>query len=291
MQSIQCRNSLLHRCGTTSPTLRHVLESTDVNCSLGTFVFTFVSQHTVHLVYGSLRPTIRSVSNWKIVSSTAVSIASAVSLSVGIFVYMTFWDKTESDIFAIYPESWMINLAKLLLCVTMLFTFPLPFFTCRELLIIIFIHPFCKNDVIAEDALAADDLQEPLIVPPQDHDRDADNISLSTTLSRLILSSAAPTKWLLPDDERQLQLVGHIALTAKLWFVTTMLAIASPSLGDILDLVGCASGTMIAFVLPSIISFRLEGYSHLAMFVLAIGGVVGTVGTFFSVKKLLQDVA
>ena len=83
------------------------------------------------------------MSNWKIVSGFALFGSTAVSLSVGVFVYMTFWEETLSDIFQIYPQTWMIDVAKLLLCITMILTFPLPFFTCRELLIVMIVHPFC----------------------------------------------------------------------------------------------------------------------------------------------------
>jgi len=99
--------------------------------SLGTFVFTFVSQHTVHLTFGSLKPNLRTCQNWEKVSTASLLISGTVSLSIGVFVYMSFWQTTQSDIFEIYPAIPVIDLAKILLCVTMLLTFPLPFFTCR----------------------------------------------------------------------------------------------------------------------------------------------------------------
>ena len=215
---------------------------------MGTFVFTFVSQHTVHLVYGSLRPNLRTVSNFKVVSTVSLLISSAVSLSVGVFVYMTFWQATKSDIFQIYPSSWMIDLAKLLLCITMLLTFPLPFFTCRELVIVTMIHPFCLDRVDDDgNNQIARDLEEPLLRPEErdaeeftneeDLDNRADtttasmdNVSVVTELSRVVLETVAARSWLLEDDDRQLVLSGHITVTAKLWFVTTGLAIAAPNL-------------------------------------------------------------
>jgi amino acid permease len=69
----------------------------------------------------------------------------------------------------------------------------------------------------------------------------------------------------------------------------TLLAIAAPSLGDVLNLVGCATGTVIAFLLPALLSLKIEGYSHMAMVILCVGGIVGTVGTWFSLKKLVLD--
>jgi sodium-coupled neutral amino acid transporter 11 len=273
--------------------------------SLGTFVFTFVSQHTVHLTFGSLKPSLRTVANWKRVSSLSLGCATAVSLSVGVFVYMTFWQSAKSDIFEIYPQGWMIDLAKLLLGVTMVLTFPLPFFTCRELLIVTFIHPWCGVDNGVSSRLSSSrngrlegDLQEPLLETGDaqgqedeaSHDsRISDVVSIASEVSRRIAETATPKNWLLPGDDRQLQLPGHVGLTVKLWVIVTILAIAAPSLGDVLNLVGCASGTVIAFLLPALLSLKIEGYSSIAMFILCIGAIVGTLGTFFSLKKLVLD--
>jgi amino acid permease len=313
--------------------------------SLGTFVFTFVSQHTVHLVFASLQPRLRTVQTWKIVSSFSILAATIVSLLVGVFVYMTFGSQTKSDIFQIYPQGWMIDMAKLLLCITMIFTFPLPFFTCRELLIVTIIHPLCGIDVASsgrsnnnnttattttttDQAVETmvrenrretmttrsdmtydneDELQLPLleeggqddIIVNRGNRIESDPTVLyppsGTTRPGGIIgrmgmdTTTTPKNWLLPNDNKQLRLVGHVAVTIKLWIVATGLAIAAPSLGDILDLVGCASGTLIAFVFPAVLSLRMEGYTHQAMFILAVGGAVGTVGTYFSVKQIVRD--
>lgn len=284
--------------------------------NLGTFIFTFVSQHTVHLVFSSMKPSLRKIEKWKTVSSLSLLAAATVSLLVGVFVYITFWQNTKSDIFQIYPHGWMIDTAKLLLCVTMIFTFPLPFFTCRELLILIVVHPLCgigqestasagqessssgdqRDGEQVVDSIespsninsdAMDDLERPLLADePSEVDEYANVVSDTAASS----SPSTPSKnWLLPDDNRQLRLVGHFCITFLIWLIVTGLAIAAPSLGDILDLVGCASGTLIAFVIPGLLSFYVEGYNHLAMVILTIGGLVGTVGTYYSIKQLVAD--
>jgi amino acid permease len=266
---------------------------------LGTFVFTFVSQHTVHLAFGSLKPELRTVANWKKVSTYSILISGTVSLAVGVFVYMSFWEATESDIFEIYPAIPSIDVAKLLLCMTMLLTFPLPFFTCRELIIVL-LWP-CKSDeesvVSTDDIVSMDDtelspaLQEPLL--QEDDAGNGDEINRSLSLADLSVMSAQVMEvyhsFLLPGEERQLILPLHVIVTVKLWIVITGLAIVAPSLGDVLDLVGCATGTLIAFILPSCLALRLQGYSHLAAIIFIIGGVVGVVGTAYSLKKLGAD--
>jgi amino acid permease len=259
---------------------------------LGTFVFTFVSQHTVHLAFGSLKPELRTVANWKKVSTYSILISGTVSLAVGVFVYMSFWEATESDIFEIYPAIPSIDVAKLLLCMTM--TFPLPFFTCRELIIVL-LWP-CKSDeesvVSTDDTELSPALQEPLL--QEDDAGNGDEINRSLSLADLSVMSAQVMEvyhsFLLPGEERQLILPLHVIVTVKLWIVITGLAIVAPSLGDVLDLVGCATGTLIAFILPSLLALRLQGYSHLAAIILIIGAVVGVVGTTYSLKKLGTDV-
>jgi amino acid permease len=290
--------------------------------NLGTFIFTFVSQHTVHLVFSSLKPPLRKIEKWKTVSSLSIFAAATVSLLVGVFVYITFWQNTKSDIFQIYPHGWMIDTAKLLLCITMVFTFPLPFFTCRELFILTVMHPICgigrerislehearddehgtTNDSVGvglgspqeNETEDMADLQRPLLSEESSSGGENDNYvsytSVETSTSHQILSTDTTKNWLLPDDDRQLCLMGHICITVQIWLIVTGLAIAAPSLGDILDLVGCASGTLIAFVIPGLLSFYIEGYSHLAMVILTVGGVVGTVGTYFSIKQLVADI-
>lgn len=245
----------------------------------------------MHLTYESLQSDIRNLKNWKKVSTYSLLIATSVSLTVGVFVYVTFWQHAESDLFNMYPPLRSIDFAKILLCITMLLTFPLPFFTCRDMIILSMTHSGqrdttpTENEATGENANAS--LQQPLlrdneempeaIVPPSARFNERDGERLSSRI-------------LVDGQERQLKLPYHIAVTISLWGLTTLLAILAPSLGDVLDLVGCATGTVIAFILPALFSFRLRGYTHFAAFILVVGGAVGSVGTTFSTLKLFADV-
>jgi len=111
------------------------------------------------------------------------------------------------------------------------------------------------------------------------------DLSVLSTHAANVINSA-----LLPGYQKQLRLLYHVTLTAKLWFVVTGLAIAAPSLGDVLSLVGCATGTLIAFVFPALLSLRLQGFNYTATLLLFIGGVIGSVGTYFSMHKLVLDI-
>ena len=277
--------------------------------SWGTFVFTFVSQHTVNLAFESLKPEVRTAENWKRVSSWSLCVATSISLTVGVVVYMTFWDSTRSDLFDMYPPSRIVDVAKMLLCVTMLLTFPLPFFSCRELIIVSIIIPLVmggSNDTLQgiEDSI---DLAEPLLptgnqaaeTPGEDVDDNADSTSVIFEDSRdrgicqriLVCFKMDDFSIMVPGEEKQLSLPLHLALSIVFWGLSTYLAIVSPNLGDILDLVGSASGTSMAFILPGLLSFKLQGRTKLAFFILVVGGAVGSVGTVCSLKKLVGDIS
>ena len=171
--------------------------------------------------------------------------------------------------FNCYPDILATDLAKLFLSLTMLLTFPLPFFTSREILIISFLKDGAKGK-----GGAAGDAGEPLI-----RLESAESEPIST-------EEVSP---LLPGEGNQLRLPYHILWTVGLWILVVTLAVSAPSLGDVLDLVGCASGTLIAFVMPGLFSLQIKGYSTEGALLLGVGGFVGTIGTFFSLRRLLKD--
>lgn len=153
----------------------------------------------------------------------------------------------------------------------MLLTFPLPFFTSREILILFFLKGGASGK-----GTGRGDAQEPLItLEGQTNESAADNNE---------------SDMLLPGHGNQLRLPYHILWTTCLWMLTVSLAISAPNLGDVLDLVGCVAGTLIAFVLPGLFSLQIKGYSTEGALLLGVGGLVGMIGTIFSLKQLLQDV-
>lgn len=152
----------------------------------------------------------------------------------------------------------------------MLLTFPLPFFTSREILILSFLKSPDDNRFGSGDAEA------PLIAL----ERNGEDSDTFWNLSSYVL---------LPGEGNQLRLPYHIACTVGLWMLVVTLAISAPSLGDVLDLVGCATGAMIAFVMPGLFSLQIKGYTTQGALLLGIGGIVGVIGTFFSLRRLLFD--
>jgi len=190
-------------------------------------------------------------------------------LPIGVFPYMTFWDKTSTDLFHLYPPSAMVDGARLLLSFAMLLTFPMPFFSCRELLV--------------------------LLLPKSWWVETGSEESKGTSATPLIPDQLSTIQGGLPSEEVGSSLpspmlagVYHILLTVILWGTTVVLALSAPSLGDVLNLVGCATGTMISFILPGLFAFQLEGFSWTAFWLLVVGGTVGIMGTYFSFLHLFH---
>lgn len=266
------------------------------------------------MTFDSLKPELQNLQNWKVVSASSLLLSCFVSLLIGIVVYISFWDQTQSNIFNVYPNIPLIDLAKLLLCTTLILTFPLPFFTCRELIILTFYSTLpSATDPIAEFLPIADQesmsLQEPLLDGDLEVDSQHDCIQEEDIESELMSTRSFDTSRsldistlsvralnilnsaLLPGEDRQLRLIPHVGLSVKMWVGVVGFAIAAPSLGDVLGLVGCVSGTSIAFIFPALISFRIDDkLSCAAVFIFVVGGLTGVIGSFFSFQQLIHDV-
>jgi hypothetical protein len=178
---------------------------------MGTYIFTFVAQHTCHLVYRSLKPELRNSNDWGRVTSLALALSFAMALLIGLAPYMTFWERTTSNLFLLYPPSAAVDLARILLCFTMLLTYPPPFFSCREL-ITISLPRRQKFHIDIEDGVAGE--ESPLLLGGKRH---------------LHIAAVEPSPMLLPEDDRQLKQPYHALLTICLWAVTVLLALFAPS--------------------------------------------------------------
>ena len=218
--------------------------------SLGTFVFFFVGHHCAHLSFESLRPECRDIKHWKRVSTLCVLLCVALGVCMGLTVYVTFWGETTSIMLQLYPMTMEINFAKILVCLFAILTLPLPFLAAREMIVISI--PRKKS------------------IHNNNNNKNKDS----------------PTEWWL-QSERQLTPALHVTLTCVIWFVSTVLAILAPSLNDILNVGGCFSGSLIAYILPSLFHLALKGYTNEACFLLLFGLVVGIVGTFFALRTML----
>jgi hypothetical protein len=149
---------------------------------------------------------------------------------------MTFWSDAKSSMFALYPPSSMMDLAKILLTVMISLTYPLCLLACREIIIVSLMTTLTTTTNTAT-ANATTTVQHYQTTQRLDEET---TVLLPTNATTIV----SRPSWLLPgQDSRQLTRGYHVLLTVSLWGITLVLALVAPSFGDVLNLVGCAMGT------------------------------------------------
>jgi sodium-coupled neutral amino acid transporter 11 len=101
--------------------------------AIGVISFAFVCHHNSLLIYGSLRkPTIDRFTR---VTHYSTAISLVACLSMALFGYLTFGDKTLGNVLNNFPnDNLMVNIARLFFGLNMLTTLPLEAFVCREVM-------------------------------------------------------------------------------------------------------------------------------------------------------------
>ena len=227
----------------------------------------------------------RTVGRWKIVSGISILVAGSMTCLVGSFSYFTYWENTSSDLFTIYPASKLVDSAELLLSVTMLFTYPMPFFTTRELLV-----EWCvmrgEARGVGGGADEEGDMRAALLSQEEPlKGGEGPKGGPSNPMQAYMLPQARPGK----GGGYQLLRNYHCALTILIWGVTLFIALAADSLGTVLDLVGCVSGSAIAFIIPAAVNIKLEKECGVRIAtMLCVGCFITVMGSVFSIIKLVN---
>ncbi len=93
-----------------------------------------MSHHNSFLIYHSMEKP--NYKNWKAVAHISISFSMFFTLAFGLVGYLTFTQLSEGDIFENYcSKDDLINIARLAYAIIIMFSFPLEFFVCRDVLI------------------------------------------------------------------------------------------------------------------------------------------------------------
>eukprot|EP00797_Seminavis_robusta_P036522 Sro936_g222080.2 (187) ;mRNA; r:20267-20827 len=146
--------------------------------------------------------------HWKVVSTWSVILAATFSSAIGLAIYVTFWDRSSSNIFVLYAPSLPLSITKLLLSCMIMLTYPMPFLSCRELLIL----------SIPQQSAAAGGAEQPWwllepkqLIPP-----------LHVLLTVCLWASSAILAVLVPSLADVLDLTGCVAGTAIAFVLPAM---------------------------------------------------------------------
>ncbi|XP_072179823.1 putative sodium-coupled neutral amino acid transporter 11 [Diadema setosum] len=101
--------------------------------TIGIIMFAFLCQHNSFLLYESLEQ--RSEGRWTTVTQVSVFVSSLMCLVIGICGYVTFTGYTQGDLLENYCyNDALVNVARVLFAITIMCTYPLECFVCREVL-------------------------------------------------------------------------------------------------------------------------------------------------------------
>ncbi|XP_030846147.1 putative sodium-coupled neutral amino acid transporter 11 isoform X2 [Strongylocentrotus purpuratus] len=101
--------------------------------SIGIIMFAFICQHNSFLVYDSMEQA--NSSKWAKVTHISVFGAFIMCAIIGICGYVTFTGHTQGDLLENYCyNDVLVNIARVLFAITIMCTFPLECFVCREVI-------------------------------------------------------------------------------------------------------------------------------------------------------------
>ena len=107
--------------------------NTNLFAGVGTMSFAFVCQHNSFLIYRSLKQP--SSESWRTVAHSSVSFSFVVSLAFGLIGFFSFFPYVEGDLLNNFPVSYTsVAVARILLAITMLFTYPMELYVSRHCL-------------------------------------------------------------------------------------------------------------------------------------------------------------
>ncbi|GAX27257.1 hypothetical protein FisN_13Lh183 [Fistulifera solaris] len=100
---------------------------------LGVLSTAMACQHSAFLISGTLADS--TASRWAIVTKHSLFVAGTLSLTFAVMGYLGYLDETQGDILKNFdPESTAVNAGRILLAITMVFTYPMESFVCRHIL-------------------------------------------------------------------------------------------------------------------------------------------------------------
>eukprot|EP01135_Chromosphaera_perkinsii_P008854 Nk52_evm1s1489 gene=Nk52_evmTU1s1489 len=99
--------------------------------AIGIISFAYVCHHNTFLLFDSLQD--RTLNRFRRVVYISVGFSVAMSVWMATAGYVTFFDKTDANILNNFPtDNTAINFARVLFSLTMILTFPLELFVCRN---------------------------------------------------------------------------------------------------------------------------------------------------------------
>jgi solute carrier family 38 (sodium-coupled neutral amino acid transporter), member 11 len=215
----------------------------NVFAGIGILSFAFVCQHNTFIVYKSMRN--RNLQNWVSVSHLSLAVASAMCLTLGLAGYLSFGDHVQGDILNNFStdDKLMIG-ARLLLALTMIFTYPMEMVVARHTVLSfyhgVFVPPAAEGEQPLLGIVSSDD--------------DGGGSSHSQRSSNTARGSIVSTVSELPPHKPSL--VNHFMITFALWVPSVAIALLVSDVRITLELTGALAASFLGYIMPAAIYFK-----------------------------------
>lgn len=114
------------------PSIIPFLNRSHVFKGISVMSFAFVCHHNSFMIYNSLSH--KTERSFQIVTFASLLISLIACLLLGISGYVSFGDQVEANILNCFKDSVIINVARFVFAVTMVFTYPLELLVCRKVI-------------------------------------------------------------------------------------------------------------------------------------------------------------
>jgi len=210
-----------------NPKIENFIISMDLFKNLPIYVFAFTCHQNVLSVYNEMKDNRQKNVN-KVITSSIV-FGMILYWVVGYYGYITFGDQTESNVISMYPpSSYIILFGQLSMVIMVMLSYPLQMFPCRLSLEKVFYN-----------------LKRIL-----NKNNEGSSLINSTETSYMTANPSAHTE---PMSDRK-----FFFMTLSILVCSYVLACSVKSLGIVLSIVGATGSTMICYILPGILYYRLE---------------------------------
>lgn len=120
------------------------LTRTNIPQSFSIFAFSFCSQQNILPIYHSLHE--KSIKNMSKVVFYSISLSSIIYIIMSVCGYLTFGGVITDNFFNEYcSNDHLINFTRVIFSLTLMLTFPLQMYSCREVILSNIIHKYCKT--------------------------------------------------------------------------------------------------------------------------------------------------
>ncbi|OMJ08495.1 Vacuolar amino acid transporter 2 [Smittium culicis] len=207
--------------------------------AIGIIAFALMCTQTAYQNYQSIDKSI--VNGWRKASRFAVIVCVVIYLTFSIIGYLIFGNKVSPNVLNNFPETDnYINLARVLMALSIILTYPMQFYPMREILLPVF------------------NISQEEIAPPSSFIENPNNASSSREQSTTIETTFNPkdSNFSYKNDSIESIFINSkatIMLTFTCFSITVIVAILVKDLGLLYKLIGTASASLLAFVFPAAI--------------------------------------